>query len=112
MDLSISVADDIFHRLADHKFFLNGELKYFVREFEEKRNDREDVQLENTKLNFEALIKKDIDVVEQRLKENNFDIILTKCKFGYLVSFILITYLVFSTYSKYLKRIILNFVKH
>uniref|UniRef100_A0A1B6DE80 Biogenesis of lysosome-related organelles complex 1 subunit 5 n=1 Tax=Clastoptera arizonana TaxID=38151 RepID=A0A1B6DE80_9HEMI len=32
---------EIWNRLFDHRPFLNGEIKYFIEEFEEKRNDRE-----------------------------------------------------------------------
>lgn len=32
---------DIWNRLFDHRPFLSGEIKYFIKEFEENRNDRE-----------------------------------------------------------------------
>lgn len=36
---------DIWNRLFDHRPFLSGEIKYFIKEFEESRGDREIVKL-------------------------------------------------------------------
>ncbi|XP_018334841.1 biogenesis of lysosome-related organelles complex 1 subunit 5 [Agrilus planipennis] len=38
-------ANSIWSRLFDHKAFLNGEVQFFIREFERKRNDWEVEQL-------------------------------------------------------------------
>ncbi|XP_063237148.1 biogenesis of lysosome-related organelles complex 1 subunit 5 isoform X3 [Bacillus rossius redtenbacheri] len=38
-------AGEIWTRLLDHRPFLNGEIKYFVKEFEERRGEREVTRL-------------------------------------------------------------------
>lgn len=63
---------------------MTGELQYFVREFEEKRNDREISQLEYIKANLDSMIEKDVIKLEKQLKETDFDDILTKREFLFL----------------------------
>ncbi|KAH0554017.1 biogenesis of lysosome-related organelles complex 1 subunit 5 [Cotesia typhae] len=77
---------EIWSRLFDHRPFLQGELSYFVREFEEKRGDREVERLFKILEYSTELEQNQIDRAEQlgdchlpSLKANA-DVALTMCE--------------------------------
>ncbi|RWS23436.1 Biogenesis of lysosome-related organelles complex 1 subunit 5-like protein [Leptotrombidium deliense] len=45
---AFKAAEEIYNRLLNHRHFTSGELRYFVREFEERRNDKEVDELNNS----------------------------------------------------------------
>ncbi|KAG1656936.1 Biogenesis of lysosome-related organelles complex 1 subunit 5 [Nymphon striatum] len=62
---------EVYGRLFDHRAFLHGEQKFFLREFEEKRQDREIGNLFN-------ILEKATEIKETELErvQQNFDLYL------------------------------------
>nr|XP_061809780.1 biogenesis of lysosome-related organelles complex 1 subunit 5-like [Nerophis lumbriciformis] len=73
MDKIIKDVGDIQSRLLDHRPIINAEIRYFVREFEEKRAHRDSRLLENlSKVVQEAndqVLPSDLDGVKQQLSD-------------------------------------------
>ncbi|RZF46262.1 hypothetical protein LSTR_LSTR016347, partial [Laodelphax striatellus] len=62
-------AGDIWSRLFDHRPFLSGEIQYFIKEFEEKRSDREVENLFKTLETVSEIKDNQIDKVFSSGKE-------------------------------------------
>ncbi|KAM9332030.1 biogenesis of lysosome-related organelles complex 1 subunit 5 [Pholidichthys leucotaenia] len=73
MDKIIKDVGDIQSRLFDHRPVINAEVRYFVREFEEKRGNRESRVLENlNKVVLESnkhMLPMNLDDVNQQLSD-------------------------------------------
>ncbi|XP_061614275.1 biogenesis of lysosome-related organelles complex 1 subunit 5 isoform X2 [Phyllopteryx taeniolatus] len=73
MDKIIKDVGDIQSRLLDHRPVINAEIRYFVREFEEKRAHRESRQLESlSKVVQEAneqVLPSDLEGMKQQLSD-------------------------------------------
>lgn len=85
--LAASVKDigEVHSRLFDHKPFLQGEIKYFIKEFEEKRNDREVQRLFEILENVTEIRETQIDRIcrnsDQKLCNltGNLEVALSMC---------------------------------
>lgn len=73
MDKIIKDVGDIQSRLLDHRPVINAEIRYFVREFEEKRGHRESRLLENLNKMVvetnEQMVPSNLDDMKQQLSD-------------------------------------------
>lgn len=76
---------EVYSRLFDHKPFLQGEIRYFIKEFEEKRNDREVQRLFEILENVTEIRETQIDRVCRNSDQNlcnltgNLEVALSMC---------------------------------
>jgi len=70
-DLLFKDCTDVWNRLFDHRPFLKGEINYFIKEFEEKRQNREETRLD-------TIAEKITDIKDKLDKAHNHQEIFTK----------------------------------
>ncbi|XP_074594353.1 biogenesis of lysosome-related organelles complex 1 subunit 5-like [Brevipalpus obovatus] len=68
-----AIGDEICTRLSDHKCFTSGELRYFVKRFEENRKDHEVDQVDFLEQNVKEIGEERIDEMRRAMKACNLD---------------------------------------
>ncbi|XP_064652746.1 biogenesis of lysosome-related organelles complex 1 subunit 5-like [Lineus longissimus] len=77
MDVILKDVSGIYSRLLDHRPVLNGEIRFMLKEFEEKRSDREGSRLRKAMVDSSEVEK---DILPQTLEElkQNLGVLLEK----------------------------------
>lgn len=72
------LGDEICKRLVDHRCFTSGELRYFVKHFDEIPKDRPELQLDAIEADVEEVSNCRIDLIKKTLDGCNLDLVEIK----------------------------------